>query len=96
MCIWSDLVNEMHYINAWLKKLVFNLDLNWGEFEPRTLSGRLFQSLGGKCENALPPLVELDKAQSFESLKIMMYCKPIEDQLNTQKLNHLGPYIMGQ
>jgi len=40
--------------------------------------------------------VELDKAQSFESLKIMMYCKPIEDQLNTQKLNHLGPYIMGQ
>ncbi len=26
--------------------------------EPRTLSGRLFQSLGAKCENALPPLVD--------------------------------------
>ncbi|KAI2647987.1 hypothetical protein H4Q32_026596 [Labeo rohita] len=26
--------------------------------EPRTLSGRLFQSLGAKCEKALPPLVD--------------------------------------
>ncbi len=26
--------------------------------EPRTLSGRLFQSLGAKFEKALPPLVD--------------------------------------
>ncbi len=26
--------------------------------EPRTLSGRLFQSLGGKYEKVLPPLVD--------------------------------------
>jgi len=30
------------------------------EPEPRTISGRLFQSLGAKCENALPPVVDLD------------------------------------
>ncbi len=28
--------------------------------EPRTLSERLFQSLGAKCEKALPPLVDFD------------------------------------
>lgn len=50
----------MDYVNAWLKRCVFNLDLNWvSESEPRTLSGRLFQSLGAKCENALPPLEDL-------------------------------------
>ncbi len=38
---------EMHYMNAWLKRCVFNLDLNRESVsEPRTLSGRLFQSLG--------------------------------------------------
>uniref|UniRef100_A0A8C2ER40 Receptor-type tyrosine-protein phosphatase S n=1 Tax=Cyprinus carpio TaxID=7962 RepID=A0A8C2ER40_CYPCA len=42
---------EMHYLNAWPKRCVFNLDLNRGSVsEPRTLSGRLFQSLGAKCE----------------------------------------------
>jgi len=51
----------MHYVNVWLKRCVFNLDLNWvSESEARTLSGRLFQSLGAKCENALPLLVDLD------------------------------------
>ncbi len=48
----------MHYVNAWLKRCVFNLDLNRESVsEPRTLSGRLFQSLGAKYEKALPPLV---------------------------------------
>ncbi len=32
MCIWSDITAvqdyEMHYMNAWLKRCVFNLDLN--------------------------------------------------------------------
>ncbi len=32
MCIWSDINAvkdyEMHYMNAWLKRCVFNLDLN--------------------------------------------------------------------
>jgi len=43
---------------------------NWeSESEPWTLSGSLFQSLEAKCENALPPLVDLDilsaEVQSF-------------------------------
>ncbi len=34
-------------MNAWLKRCVFNLDLNKESVsEPRTLSGRLFHSLG--------------------------------------------------
>ncbi len=32
MCIWPDITEvqdcEMHYMNAWLKRCVFNLDLN--------------------------------------------------------------------
>ncbi len=51
MCICSDRLPvqdcEMHYMNAWLKRCVFNLDLNRESVsEPRTLSGRLFHSLG--------------------------------------------------
>ncbi len=39
-------------MNYWLKRCVFNLDLNRESVsEPRTLSGRLFQSLGAKYEN---------------------------------------------
>jgi len=49
----------MHYLNAWPKRCVFNLDLNRESVsEPRTLSGRLYQSLGAKCEKTLPPLVD--------------------------------------
>ncbi len=45
-------------MNAWLKRCVFNLDLNWESVsEPRTLSGSLFQSLGAKYEKVLPTLV---------------------------------------
>ncbi len=40
-------------MNAWLKRCVFNLDLNSERVsERRTLSWRLFQSLGAKYENA--------------------------------------------
>ncbi len=40
-------------MNAWLKRCVFNLDLNRESVsEPRTLSGRLFQSLGARYEKA--------------------------------------------
>ena len=62
-------------MNAWLKRCVFNLVLNWeSESEQRTVSGRLFQSFGAKCENALPPLVVLDilgmtKSLEFSDLK---------------------------
>ncbi len=57
MCICSDRLAvqdcEMHYMNAWL------IDLNRESVsEPRTLSGRLFQSLGAKYEKILPPLVD--------------------------------------
>ncbi len=46
-------------MNAWLKRCIFNLDLNRESVsEPQTLSGRLFHSLGAKCEKALPPLVD--------------------------------------
>ncbi len=62
MCIWSDVTEvqgyEIHYVNAWLKRCVFNLDLNRESVsEHWTLSGRLFQGLGDKYEKALPPLV---------------------------------------
>ncbi len=63
MCICSDRLAvqdcEMHYMNAWLKRCVFNLDLNRESVsEPRTFSGRLFQSLGARYEKVLPPLVD--------------------------------------
>ncbi len=63
MYVWSDITAvqdyEMHYMNAWLKRCVFNLDLNRESVsEPRMLSGRLFQSLGVKYEKVLPPLVD--------------------------------------
>ncbi len=46
-------------MNAWLKRCVFNLDLNRESVsEPRTFSGRLFQSLGARYEKVLPPLVD--------------------------------------
>ncbi len=38
-------------MNAWLKKCVFNLDLNRESVsEPQMLSGRLFQSLGANMK----------------------------------------------
>ncbi len=47
-------------MNAWLKRCVCNLDLNRASVsEPRTLSGRLFPSLGTKYEKVLTPLVGL-------------------------------------
>ncbi len=62
-CIGLDITAvqdyEMQYLNTWLKRCVFNLDLNReGVSEPQTLSGRLFQSLGAKYEKVLPPLVD--------------------------------------
>ncbi len=46
-------------MNAWLKRYVFNLDLNRESVSKlRTLLGRLFQSLGAKYEKVLPPLVD--------------------------------------
>ncbi len=46
-------------MNAWLKRCVFNLDLNRESVsEPRTFSGRLFQSLGARYEKVLPPFVD--------------------------------------
>ncbi len=46
-------------MNAWLKRSVFNLDLIRESLpEPRTLSGKLFQSFRAKYEKVLPPLVD--------------------------------------
>ncbi len=88
MCVWSDITAvqdyEMHYVNAWLKRCVFNLDLNRESVsEPWTLSGRLFQSFGAKYEKALPPLVDFailatTKSPEFETLGSVMDCSEIE------------------
>ncbi len=69
MCIWSDITAvqdcEMHYMNAWLKRCVFNLDLNRESVsKPWTLSGRLLQSLGAKYEKVLPPLASFSSSLS--------------------------------
>ncbi len=46
-------------MNVWLKRCVFNLDLNRESVsEPQTLSGRLFQSFLAKYEKVLPPFVD--------------------------------------
>ncbi len=46
-------------MNVWLKRCVFNLDLNKETVsEPRGLSGRLFQRLGARYEKVLPSLVD--------------------------------------
>ncbi len=50
--------------------------------EPRTLSGRLFQSLGAKYEKVLPPLVDfaiLGTSKSFATLGSGLDCSVIED-----------------
>ncbi len=89
MCIWSDIPAvqdcEMHYMNAWLNRCVFNLDLNRESVsEPWTLSGSLFQSLGAKYEKVLPPLVDFairgtTKSPEFCSLGSGLDCNVIED-----------------
>ncbi len=72
-------------MNAWLKNRVFNLDLNRESVsEPRTLSGRLFQSLGARYEKVLPPLVDFairgtTKSPEFCSLGSGLDCSVIED-----------------
>ncbi len=72
-------------MNAWLNSCVFNLDLNRESVsEPRTLSGRLFQSLGAKYEKVLPPLVDFairgtTKSPEFCSLASGLDCSVIED-----------------
>ncbi len=57
-------------MNAWLKRCVFNLDLNRESVsEPRTLSERLFQSLGAKYAKVLPPLVDFAMSPEFCDLR---------------------------
>ncbi len=78
----------MHYMNAWLNRRIFNLDLNRESVsEPRTLSGMLFQSLGAKYEKVLPPLVDFailgtysgPRVQRFATLGSGLDCTVIED-----------------
>ncbi len=72
-------------MNAWLKICVYNLDLNRESVsEPLTLSGRLFQSLGAKCEKALPPLVDFAILGTRAVQLITCDC-------HTHLVNHLGP-----
>ncbi len=70
---------------AWLKRCVFNLDLNREcVSESQTLSGRLFQSLGARYEKVLPPLVDFairgtTNNPEFCSLGSGLDCSVIED-----------------
>ncbi len=87
----------MHYMNAWLNRCVLNVDLNRESVsEPRTLSGRLFQSLGARYEKVIPPLVNFailgTRVQSFANLGSGLDCSVIEDLLGTQELNYFEPY----
>ncbi len=49
----------MHFVNAWLKRCVFNLDLNRESvvWTPNIIR-KAIPSLGAKYEKALPPLVD--------------------------------------
>ncbi len=70
-------------MNAWLKRCVFNIDLNRESVsEPQTLSGRLFQSLGARYEKVLPPLVDFairGTTTSFATLGSGFDCSVIKD-----------------
>ncbi len=72
-------------MNVWLKRCVFNLDLNRESVsEPQTLSGRLFQSLEARYEKVLPPLVDFairgtTKSPEFCSLGSGLDRSAIED-----------------
>ncbi len=71
-------------MNAWLKRCVFNLDLNRESVsEPRTFSGRLFHSLGARYEKVLPPFVDFailgTRVQSFATLGSGLDCSVIKD-----------------
>ncbi len=68
-------------MNAWLKRCDLNRE---SVSEPRTLSGRLFQSLGARYEKVLPPLVDFailgtTKSPEFSSLGSGLDCSVIED-----------------
>ncbi len=57
-------------MNAWLKRCVFNLDLNRESVsEPRTLSRRLFQSLGAKYEKVISHLVDFPRYYQESNLE---------------------------
>ncbi len=69
MVLWQNFVNSVYCLRGWrhlfsgvreeIKRCVVDLDLNRESVsEPRTLSGRLFQSLGARYEKVLPPLVD--------------------------------------
>ncbi len=67
-------------MNAWLKRCVFNLDLNRESVpEPRTLSGRLFQSLGAKYEKVPPLLVDFAILGTTNIYRVNIY-------LSTEKI----------
>ncbi len=62
-------------MNAWLKRCVFNLDLNRESVsEPRTFSGRLFQSLGARYEKVLPPFVDFAIRGTTKSPEFCSFC----------------------
>ncbi len=67
-------------MNAWLKRCVFNLDLNRESVpETRTLSGRLFQSLGAKYEKVPPLLVDFAILGTTNIYRVNIY-------LSTEKM----------
>ncbi len=64
-------------MTAWLKRCVFNLDLNRESVsEPRTLSGRLFQILVAKYEKVISPLVDFAILGRVQSLLVIIEMTP--------------------
>ncbi len=73
-------------MNVWLKRCVFNLDLNRESVsEPRTLSGRLFQCLGAKYEKSSTSFCGLFYPRYYQEFRVLrtlgreLYFSVIED-----------------
>ncbi len=58
MCIWSDIPAvqdyEMHYMNAWLKRSVFNLDLNKESVWIPNITWKAFPEFGSQIRKSSP------------------------------------------
>ncbi len=71
---------------AWLKRCVFNLDLNRESVSQlQILSGRLFKSLGAKYEKVLPPLVNFAILGTVEPYREINNKNTLQDQSSPYK-----------
>ncbi len=76
MCIWSDITAvqyyEMQYMNAWLKRCVFNLDLNRESVsEPERYQEGYSQSLGAKYEKSSTSFSGLCYSRYYKESRVL-------------------------